>query len=150
MTGSQTGVEARGREGLLTAALVVIGAYHFGLGALMVLAPDTFFAEIGPFGVQNDHYIRDTATYNLAAAAVLFVAARLRSWRVPVLAFLVIQFALHSINHLVDIDEANPESIGVADFVGLLAGTVLLALLLRMARRTARAGSTAPNDVPAT
>lgn len=133
----------------MRAALIVIGAYHLSLGALMVLAPDTFFAQIGPFGVQNDHYIRDTATYNLAAAAVLFAAARLRSWRVPVLTFLVIQFALHSINHLVDIDEATPESLGVADFVGLLAGTVLLALLLLAARRSARAGSATPNEVAA-
>ena len=131
----------------MRAALIVIGAYHLGLGALMVLAPDTFFAEIGPFGVQNDHYIRDTATYNLAAAAVLFAAARLRSWRVPVLAFLVIQFALHSINHLVDIDEATPESLGVADFVGLLAGTVLLVVLLRLARRSTRTGSATANEV---
>ncbi len=136
-------------ERLLVVGLVAYGLYHLALGLLMVIAPGTFFAEIGPFGVQNDHYIRDTATYNLAAAAVLFAAARLRSWRVPVLVFLLIQFAFHSINHLVDIDEATPESLGVADFVGLLAGTALLALLLLMARRSARTGSASPNEVAA-
>ena len=130
MTGSQAGVDARRGEGLLRAALIGIGAYHLGLGALMVLAPDTFFAEIGPFGVQNDHYIRDTATYNLAAGSVALVAVSRRSWRVPVLVFLVIQFALHSVNHLVDIDEAEPSSVGVFDFFALAIATMLLAVLL--------------------
>ena len=134
MTGSQTSAEAGRGDGILAVALVVIGAYHLALGALMVLAPDTFFAEIGPFGTQNDHYIRDVATYNLAAGAVALVAVIRRSWRVPVLVFLVIQFALHSVNHLVDIDEAVPSSVGVFDFVALAVATVLLAVLLARTR----------------
>jgi len=134
MIGSEAGVEARRGDGLLAAALIVIGAYQLGLGTLMVFAPDTFFTEIGPFGVQNDHYIRDTATYNLAAGAVALVAVIRRSWRVPVLVFLVIQFALHSVNHLVDIDEAVPSSVGVFDFVALAVATVLLAVLLARTR----------------
>jgi hypothetical protein len=136
MTGSRARLDARGGEGLLRAALIVIGVYHLGLGALMVLAPDTFFAEIGPFGVQNDHYIRDTATYNLAAGSIALVAVSRRSWRVPVLVFLVIQFALHSVNHLVDIDEAEPSSVGIFDFAALVIATVLLAVLLSRMRQS--------------
>ncbi len=132
-------VTNRGERGLVV-GLVAYGIYHLALGLLMVVDPGTFFSEIGPFGTQNDHYIGDLATYNLAAAAVLFAASRLRTWRVPVLAFLLIQFALHSINHLIDIDEATPESVGVADFVGLLVGTGLLAVLLVVARRSTRTG----------
>ncbi len=130
MTGSHASTETRAGDSVLAVALGVIGAYHLALGALMAIAPDTFFAEIGPFGVQNDHYIRDTATYNLAAGAVALVAVSRRSWRIPVLVFLVIQFALHSVNHLVDIDEAVPSSVGVFDFVALVVATVLLAVLL--------------------
>ena len=121
-------------ERVLAIALIVIGAYHLVLGALMVLAPDTFFEEIGPFGLQNDHYIRDVATYNLAAGAVVLVAVGRRSWRVPVLAFLVLQFALHTVNHLVDIDEAEPSAVGVFDFVALAVTTALLGLLLARTR----------------
>jgi hypothetical protein len=107
------GSQAGGSERVLVIALIVIGVYHLALGALMVLAPDTFFEEIGPFGVQNDHYIHDVATYNLAAGVVSLVAVRRPSWRLPVLVFLVLQFALHTVNHLVDIDEADPEAVGV-------------------------------------
>ncbi len=136
-------VSERGERGLVI-GLAAYGVYHLALGLLMVIDPGTFFSEIGPFGVQNDHYIGDLATYNLAAGAVLLAAIRLRSWRVPVLALLLIQFALHSINHLIDIDEATPESVGVADFVGLVVGTALLAVLLVVARRSAAARSAVP------
>lgn len=126
--------KAGSSERVLVIALIVIGAYHLALGALMVLAPDTFFEEIGPFGAPNDHYIRDVATYNLAAGAVALVAIRRPSWRLPVLVFLVLQFALHTINHLVDIDEADPEAVGVFDFASLAIATALLALLITRAR----------------
>lgn len=121
-------------ERVLVIALAVIGAYHLALGALMVLVPDTFFEEIGPFGTQNDHYIRDVATYNLAAGVVALIAVGRASWRLPILVFLVLQFALHAINHLVDIDEADPMSVGVFDFAWLAIVTVLLAFLLTRAR----------------
>lgn len=134
-------VTKRAERGLVL-GLAAYGVAHLGLGLLMVLDPGTFFSEIGPFGTRNDHYLGDLATYNLAAAAVLFAAIPLRSWRVPVLALLLIQFALHSINHLIDIDEATPESVGVVDFVSLLVGTALLAVLLVVARRSARAAGT--------
>ncbi len=119
---------------LLAVGLAALAAYGVVLGVVMVAAPGTFYAEIGPFGPRNDHYIRDTATYNLAAGAVALVAVIRRSWRVPVLVFLVIQFALHSVNHLVDIDEAVPSSVGVFDFVALAVATVLLAVLLARTR----------------
>jgi hypothetical protein len=130
--------EERGGRGLdlVSAGLLAFGAFHLALGLFMVVAPGTFFTEIGPFGVQNDHYIRDTATYNLAFGAVLLAAVRYPSWRVPVLAVVLVQFALHTVNHLVDIGEADPEAVGVLDFAGLLVATVLLAgLALRVMRR---------------
>ncbi len=122
----------------MVAGLIAFGVYHLALALFMAVAPGTFFEEIGPFGAQNDHYIRDTATFNLAFGAALLAAIRYQSWRVPVLALVVVQFALHAINHLVDIGEADPEWVGVADFVSLTVATVLLAGLLREAWRDAR------------
>ena len=61
----------------------------------MVLAPHVFFADIGPFGAYNDHYIRDVATYNAALGVALLVAYRRESWRAPILCCL----ALNSIRH---------------------------------------------------
>jgi hypothetical protein len=148
MDDRQTGANARrgtgaawtGSTDIVGVGLIAFGVYHLALGIFMVVAPGTFFTEIGPFGVQNDHYIRDAATFNLAFAAVLLAAARYRSWRVPVLVVVLVQFALHTVNHLVDIGEAQPESIGVVDFVALLVGTALLAGLLRAAWRETREG----------
>ena len=56
--------------------LIAFAAYHIAIAALMVFAPHTFFTGIGPFGVQNDHYLRDTATFNLAFGVSLAIAYR--------------------------------------------------------------------------
>jgi hypothetical protein len=111
--------------------LIAFAGYHFAIAALMVLAPHTFFTDIGPFGVQNDHYLRDTATYNAAFGAALAVACWRVEWRTPVLCCVALQFALHSLNHLVDIGAAHPHWLGPADFTSLTLATVALVWLAR-------------------
>jgi hypothetical protein len=117
------------------AGLLGFAAYHFIVAALMVFAPHTFFTKIGPFGVQNDHYLRDTATFNAAFGVALAIAYRRASWRAPVLCCVAIQFALHAINHLADIGAADPYWLGPADFISLAFASVLLAWLAREAMR---------------
>lgn len=112
------------RFGVATLAL-----YHLALAALMVFAPGTFFEDIGPFGVRNDHYLRDTATFNMAFAVALAVAYRRPSWRAPVLCCVAVQFVLHSLNHLADIGEAHPHWLGPADFISLAIGAAILVWL---------------------
>jgi hypothetical protein len=104
------------------------------LGALLWLAPGFFFDEIGPYGVRNDHYMGDLATWYLALGAAALVSVRRASWRVPVLALAFAQYALHSLNHLIDIDHAHPKWLGPANFVSLVLTTVLLAWMLRASR----------------
>ena len=117
----------------LRAGLVVFAAYHLLLGAYMAFAPHSFFTNIGPFGARNDHYVRDLASFT-AALGVGFVLALSRpSWRVPVLAVTTVQFALHSLNHLLDIGKAHPVWTGYFDFFTLLLSTGLLAWLWRAA-----------------
>jgi hypothetical protein len=67
------------------------------------------------------------------------IAVFRRSWRVGVLGYAVLHFAFHSINHLVDIGDADPESIGVLDFVALGIGALTLGWLLARAIREERA-----------
>ena len=88
--------------------LLVLGAYHLALGLLMVAAPGTFFDEIGGYGVQNDHYIRDNATIYLAFGVALLLAAGRPPWRAPILAVVGLQYGLHVINHVVDVGESDP------------------------------------------
>ena len=119
----------------VAAALRVFGAYHLGLGLLMVLAPGTFFDALGPFGVRNDHFIRDAASFDLPLGALLLLAAARPAWRVPALVFATAHWVLHAVNHLVDIGEADPGWVGVLDFVALSAGAAILVVTLRAAAR---------------
>jgi hypothetical protein len=80
----------------------------------------------------------DLATFYLALGAVALVAVRRASWRVPVLVFALIQYALHSLNHLIDIGESDPSWLGPANFVSLALTTLLLAWLLRRESEVAR------------
>jgi hypothetical protein len=117
------------------AGLIAFAAYHFAVAALMVLAPHTFFTDIGPFGLQNDHYLRDTATFNAAFGVALAVSYRRVGWRTPILCCVAVQFALHSINHLADIGDAHPHWLGPADFISLSLATVVLVWLARESTR---------------
>lgn len=118
---------------LVTVGAGAFGVYHLALALFMAVAPRAFFSDVGPFGTVNTHYIRDTATFNAAIGVALLVALRRASWRVPVLALTTLQFALHSVNHLVDIGRAHPAWNGYADFFSLAAATLLLVWLLRAA-----------------
>ena len=101
----------------------------------MALAPGTFFAEVGPYGARNDHYVRDMASWELALGIVALVAARRPSWRAPVLAIALVHYALHALNHVLDVGDARPEWLGPANLAALVAGAVLLAIGLRRAER---------------
>lgn len=135
-------------ERALAAGLWVFGAYHLLLGAFMAIAPHSFYKEIGPFGGYNGHYVRDVSTFMLALGVGLLVAVRKPSWRVPVLAVTTIQFALHSLNHLLDIGKAHPGWTGYSDFFSLAAATALLAWLLTLALAEARAAPTRQQGAP--
>jgi hypothetical protein len=121
-------------ERALRPFLYVFAAAQLALGLGLWLAPKAFYDNVGPYGTRNDHYMGDVATFYLALALAAFVAARRPAWRVPVLALAAIQYALHSVNHLIDIGNADPGWLGPANFVALLATTALLVWMLRAAR----------------
>lgn len=117
------------------AGLIAFAAYHFAIAGLMTFAPHAFFTDIGPFGAQNNHYLRDTATFNAAFGATLLIAYRRVSWRTPVLFCVALQFALHAINHLADIGAAHPYWLGPADFAALTLSTGVLVWLAWQSNR---------------
>lgn len=123
------------RLGILFA---LFGAVNVALGAFMAAAPKVFFEEIGPYGVRNDHYTRDTSTFYLALGTVALVAGKRPAWRVPVVAFALIQYVLHSVNHLIDVGKADPEALGPVNFVLLALTAGLLAYMLRATMRSER------------
>jgi hypothetical protein len=101
----------------------------------MALAPDSFLARVGPFGVRNDHLLRDLSTVSLGLGAAALLAGTRPAWRVPVLAITLLQFTFHSLNYLLDIGRANPDWLGPANALVLWLVTVAPALTLRAAQQ---------------
>jgi hypothetical protein len=90
-------------------------------GALALVAPDTFFDDIGKYGHENSHYVGDVGAFQLAAGVGVLVAMLQPSWRPPILWVGFVWFELHALNHLFDIGEARSDARGWFD-------TILLAL----------------------
>ena len=122
-------------ERSLVVVLALIGVINAAIGALALIAPDTFFDQIGKYGVENSHYVGDVGAFTLAYGLALLVAIRLPSWRVPVLGLGAIWFGFHALNHAFDTGEARSVARGWADTIGIAAGGVLLAYLARVAAR---------------
>jgi hypothetical protein len=124
-----------GRATALRAGLFALAATQLATGLALVLAPGAFYDGLADFGPRNDHDLRDMAAFYLASAAILALAVSRPSWRAPVLAVVGLQYGLHALNHLLDAGKADPSWVGPFDAVSLLAGTALIAVLLRTALR---------------
>jgi hypothetical protein len=134
-----TALAQRQAPSTLLAGLVAFALVQLFLALFMAVAPHAFFTAVGPYGTYNGHYIRDVSTFYGAIGVALLVAVRMPAWRGPVLAITTIQYALHSLNHLLDIAKAHPAWTGYFNFFSLAAATLALAWLWReAARETAR------------
>jgi hypothetical protein len=126
-----TATPTRTRARYVDAALIVFGAYSVLLGLFMFFAPGTFFDTLGNFGLRNDHYIFDNATFEFPLGLMMLASVRWPSWRVPALAFATLHWGLHALSHIIDRHHGAGESIGTLEAGGLVVATVLLAIALR-------------------
>jgi hypothetical protein len=133
----------------LRTILLIAAIYHLLLGAFMIFAPGAFYDSIGKFPPENHHYIKDVSTFYIALGIVFFISVRRASWRVPVLAFATIEYGLHTINHLVDVNEATSDFTGWFDFFSLALITLLLAALTTFAWRVRPDHEGEPKETPA-
>jgi len=131
-------------EPRLRTVLLVVAVYHLALGAFQFFAPHAFYVTAGKFPPENHHYIKDTATFYLAFGVGTFVAMRRRSWRVPVLAVITLQYAIHALNHLIDVGKASTDFVGWFDFFALALATLILAALTTVAARVKPEPEAAP------
>ncbi|HYZ29349.1 MAG TPA: DUF4345 family protein, partial [Thermoleophilaceae bacterium] len=106
-------------EHRLRAILMIAAVYHLLLGAFMFFAPGAFYDSFGKFPPENHHYIKDVATSYIALGFVFFVSVRRRSWRTPVLVFAALEYAIHALNHLIDVQDASSDFIGWFDFFAI-------------------------------
>jgi hypothetical protein len=122
-------------ERALKAVLVFIAGYHVVLGLMQLLAPGTFFEEIGNYGVENSHYIGDVGAFTLAFGVAVGIAVARPSWRAPVLWLGALWYGFHAINHAFDTGEARSEARGWSDTLLIAFGAAASAWLARVSER---------------
>jgi hypothetical protein len=122
-------------EGTLKAVLAVIAAYHVITGLLALVAPDTFFDQIGHYGIENSHYVGDVGAFMLAFGVAVGIAAVRPAWRAPILWLGALWYGFHAINHAFDTGEAKSEGRGWGDTLAIAFGAVASAWLARVSER---------------
>jgi hypothetical protein len=122
-------------ERTLKAVLAFVAAYHVGLGVMQLLAPGTFFEEIGNYGIENSHYIGDVGAFTLAFGVALAIAVVRPAWRAPLLWLGALWYGFHAINHAFDTGEAKSEARGWSDTLLIAFGALAAAWLARVSER---------------
>jgi hypothetical protein len=115
--------------------LAFVAAYHVVTGGLALLAPDTFFDEIGTYGTENSHYVGDVGAFILAFGIALGIAVARPAWRAPLLWLGALWYGIHAVNHAFDTGEARSEGRGWADTILIALGAVAAAWLARASER---------------
>ena len=80
----------------MRAVLVALGVFHLSLGLLALLAPGTFFDEIGRYGAENLHYVGDVGAFTAGLRPRPAGRGRRPSWWAPMLWLGAIWYALHA------------------------------------------------------
>lgn len=119
----------------VSTAFVVVGLANAALGLVMLLAPGWVYESIATFQPRNDHFVRDYATIHVALAAGFLAAARRPAWRGAVLLVAVVQYALHTANHVYDLGYPEERWVGPVTAGLLAAGLVVLLVLTWLGAR---------------
>jgi hypothetical protein len=128
----------------MKAVLVAIAAWHIVTGGMALVAPDTFFDQIGHYGIENSHYVGDVGAFMLAFGVAVAISIWRASWRAPILWLGAFWYGFHAINHAFDTGEAKSEARGWGDTLFIAFGGVAAAWLARVSERlnAAAAGDT--------
>lgn len=122
-------------ERALKAILLFVAAFHIALGGLALIAPDTFFDQIGHYGIENSHYVGDVGAFTAAFGIAVAISAWRASWRAPILWLGAIWYGLHAVNHAFDTGEAKSEGRGWGDTLSIAFGALAAAWLARVSER---------------
>jgi hypothetical protein len=122
-------------ERVLQAVLGFVAAYHVATGLLALVAPDTFFDQIGHYGIENSHYVGDVGAFMLAFGVAVGISVVRPSWRAPILWLGALWYGFHAINHAFDTGEAKSEGRGWGDTIAILFGAVASGWLARVSER---------------
>ncbi len=131
-TVQQPAPRAGARPDIATLVLVVVGVTQLVTGVLAFFVPGTFYDVVAGYPPQNDHFLMDLGSWQLALGAIALYGARRPAWRTPLLGFLALQYILHTIPHALHVEDSDPQWHGVFGLAGQLFGSlVLTAVFLR-------------------
>jgi len=125
-------------ERALRAILAIVAAYHVVQGLIALILPDTFFDEIGHYGIENSHYVGDVGAFVLAFGVAVGIAVVRPAWRAPLLWLGALWYGFHAINHAFDTGEAKSEARGWSDTLLIAFGAFASAWLARVSERLNR------------
>ena len=119
---------------LVVPGVAVIAGVQLFTAAFIFLAPESFFEHVGPFGLYNDHYLRDAGVMILGAGLALLASLKWTVLRAGALAANLAMFGAHAVNHWFDIGNAHAgSSAGVLDAISLTLLMVFTAVVMRAA-----------------
>ena len=117
---------------MIRAVLLVVGVSQLAVGVLAFVAPGAFYDLLAGYPPENHHFLMDIGSWNVALGAIALYGAGRPDWHVPLLGFLALQYVLHTIAHIVDVGDADPEWQGVFALVTQGFGAaVLIALFVK-------------------
>ena len=132
----QEPARATTRADVVTIVLVVVGVQQLATGVTALLAPGTFYDVVAAYPPQNDHFLMDLGSWMIALGAIALYGARRAEWRAPLLGLLALQYALHTIPHVLHVDDAKEAWQGWFALISLaLAALLLFGLFLRERKR---------------
>ena len=102
---------------------------------MALVAPDTFFEQIGHYGVENSNYVGDVGAFMLAFGVAVGISIVRPAWRAPILWLGALWYGFHAINHSFDTAEAKSEARGWSDTLLIGLGAVASAWLARVSER---------------
>jgi hypothetical protein len=115
--------------------LLSLGLGYVALAVWALAAPASFASTLANFGPGDRHLVRDFGGCSAAFGIGLVVAARIPSWRTPVLTITAVWNGLHAVNHIIDSGRSHPAAVGPIEAALLVASTLLLAYLARTSRK---------------
>jgi hypothetical protein len=116
--------------------LLTLGVVYLALAGWALAAPASFAATLANFGPGDQHLVRDFGACSAAFGVGLVVAARIPTWRTPVLTITALWNGFHAVNHIIDSGKSHPAAVGPIEAALLVASTLLLAYLARTSRKT--------------
>ena len=118
--------------------LMIVGVTQLATGVLAFVAPGAFYDLAAGYPPENDHFLKDVGSWNVALGAIALYGARRPDWHVPLLGFLALQYVLHTISHVIDVNQSDPDWHGIFGVVTQSFGALVLAALFLRERAAVR------------